>query len=495
MPDNLPSIDLEFLRRRDNWLADVIDFLAGHPGIYLVGGYVRDLLLNRISRDVDFAVEDDPAKLARSVADFVGGNVVVLHPEERIFRVMASLAPESEGYRILDFSPIKGKDMEEDLASRDFTINAIGIAVDELAGGSIALPRGLIDRNGYGWRDIQAGLIRECGNHVFLEDPVRALRAFRFKHLLGFDIEESTLNHLRKYAELIDDAPGERIAVELLELLAEPGSARIFDDMERTGIVGDVFPSLAGLANVEQNAFHHLDAWAHTLLALDELDRLLAQPDLISPHMAAVIHAHMDEPLMGEHRRRAFLRLAALFHDVGKAWTSSIDETGRIHFFNHQRLSGEEVERLSERLRLSNRAEAYLVKTVTRHMDIGFVLSSRVTPRAMRRLLQRLGDETIDIVLLSVADREATLGPLSTEQGRRAYIAFSSALVEERKRDEEIPRLLGGNDLMQEFALAPGPFIGDLLDQVRFAQLEGLLETREDALRFAGDLLGPSGEG
>ncbi len=495
MPDTLTAIDLEHLRQRDAWLAEVLYFLAGQAnGVFLVGGYVRDLLLGRVSRDVDFAVEDDPSQLAHRVAEFVGGNVVVLHPEERIFRVMAAL-PQGDGFRILDFSPIKGMDIEQDLSTRDFTINAIGMALDALAIQHVSLPGGLVDRNGYGWRDLQAGLIRECSKQVFLEDPVRALRAFRFKHVLGFEIEESTLNHLRKYAQLIRESPGERMAAELLEMLAEPGSARIFEDMGEAGLLEPLFPGLAVLAGVEQNAYHHLDAWGHTLLTLDELDRLLAEPELISPGMADTVRAHMDEPIMGEHRRRAFLRLAALFHDVGKASTATRDDAGRIHFFDHQRLSGEEVGRVAERLRLSNRAEGYLVKTVAHHMDIGFVLSGPVTPRAVRRLLQRLGDETIDVVLLSVADREATLGPLSTEQGRRIYAAFSDALLEERRRDVEIPRLLGGVDLMREFELVPGPLIGDLLDQVRFAQLEGLLETREDALHFVRDLLGPSREG
>lgn len=494
MRDILEAIDLAYIRGRDAWLAEVLDFLAGQrDGIYLVGGYVRDLLLNRVSRDADFAVEDDPAKLARSVADFVGGNVVVLHPEERIFRVMASIPPQREGCRILDFSPIKGSDIEQDLAGRDFTINAIGMALEDLAGKQVSLPWGLVDRNGYGWRDIHTGLIRECGNQVFLEDPVRVLRAFRFKHLLGFDIEESTLNHLKKYAELIVASTGERIAAELLEILAEPGAASVFEDMERAGLFDQFFSNLSILKGIEQNAFHHLDVWGHTLLTLEELDRLLAEPELISPGMAPVIRAHMNEPLMGGHRRSAFLRLAALFHDVGKVWTSTRDETGRIHFFDHQRLSGEEMKRMSERLRLSNRAEAYLLKTVTRHMDIGFVLSQPVTPRALSRLLQRLGEETIDIVLLSVADREATLGPLSTEEGRRLYGSFAVALVEKRKREEKTPRLLGGGDLMREFGLAPGPLIGDLLEQIRYAQLEGLLETREEALRFARDVLSPAG--
>ena len=474
-------------------MADVIEFLARKGDrIYLVGGYVRDLLLNRVSRDADFAVEADPASIARGVAGFVGGEVVVLHPEERIFRVMAHLPPERDGFRILDFSPIKGTDIDRDLAGRDFTINAIGVGIDALARERIPLPGGLVDRNGYGWRDIKAGLIRESSDQVFLEDPVRVLRAFRFKRLLGFDIEESTLNHLRKYAELIRGSPGERIAAELLEILEEPGSAGVFEDMGQAGVFDPLFPSLYILKGVEQNAFHHLDVWGHVLMTLDELDCLLAQPELISPCMAGVMRAHMDEPLMGQHRRGTFLRLAALFHDVGKAWTATRDETGRIHFFDHQRLSGGEMKRVAEGLRLSNRAEAYLLKTVTRHMDIGFILSQTVTPRALRRLLQRLGDETIDIVLLSVADRAATLGPLSTEEGRRLFVSFAAGLVEEWRREEKTPRLLGGAELMREFGLKPGPLIGDLLDEIRFAQLEGFLETREEALHFARDVLGAS---
>jgi poly(A) polymerase len=294
---------------------------------------------------------------------------------------------------------------------------------------------------------------------------------------------------MKKYASLLTKAPGERVSVELLETLLFPDTSRIFAELESTGLLQYVFPGLTDTVGLEQNAYHHLDVWSHTLLTLEELDILLADPGRVFPGHAARIAGHMSQTIQDLQPRSSFLRLAALYHDAGKVDTSTTDFSGRIHFYSHQRHSQDAVLDLAERLRLSRKAMDYLAITVGKHMDIGITTPERASERQLRRIVASLGGELVDIVLLSVADRRATRGPLSTPQELQAYIEACGRLLDAYYREKEVAPLIGGRDLIEEFGLPEGPAIGEILKEVRIAQLEGALRGREDALRFAGDLI------
>jgi putative nucleotidyltransferase with HDIG domain len=197
----------------------------------------------------------------------------------------------------------------------------------------------------------------------------------------------------------------------------------------------------------------------------------------------------MRKTLQDLQPRSSFLRLAALYHDAGKASTYSLDETGRIHFYDHQKKSVEAVLRLSERIRFSNKAADYLRRTVGYHMDIGFALSDQASPRTLRKMISRMGGELVDIILLSTADRIATRGPLTTQEGLQRYMDFCDELLREYYREKETAPLVGGKDLMDELFLPQGPLIGEVLQEIRMAQLEGAVKNREEALGFARDLI------
>lgn len=482
------TLELGELRSADPFMGPLLSFLASRRGgeVYLVGGYLRDYFLGMAPADIDFITGGDPRGLAEEAAARLGGKAFLLHEEDGAYRVVAEGG--GNGRRTVDFAPIKGMSVEEDLSYRDFTINAMALDVERLVGGELRLPRDLVDKH-YGWRDLSRGILRECSNESFLMDPVRLVRALRFRHVLGLEYEERTLNHMKKYAPLVTRAPGERVAVELLETLLIPDTAPIFSDLEATGLMQHVFPHLVPLVGLEQNAYHHLDVWSHTLLALEELDRLISDPGALFPGHEEYITERLEEPLQDLYPRKAFLRLASLYHDAGKAETLSRDASGRIHFYAHQKHSHEAAVELVERLRLSRRAGDYVVGVVAGHMDIGLAMADRPTPRQIRRILARLGDELVDVVLLSTADRYATRGPLSTQEKLERYVAFCRKLLDEHRRERETPPLIMGRDLIQELGLEQGPFIGEILKEVRVAQLEGALKSRRDALRFARDLV------
>jgi tRNA nucleotidyltransferase/poly(A) polymerase len=480
------TLSIRTLAAEDPFVGELISFLAGgSEAVFLVGGYLRDYLLGRVSDDVDLVVAGDPSLAAAQAASHFRAKHFLLDAEERIYRLVAEVQGRR---RTVDFSPLRGFSVETDLSMRDFTINAMAVDLSRLAEQeTLSFPRDLIDKH-YGWRDLAAGILRECHKESFLADPVRLVRALRFRRLMGLEFEERTLNHLKKYAPLVSRAPGERIAVELLETLSGAGSKAVFEDMESCGLLEHLFPELAGTLGLEQNAYHHLDVWNHTLATLEELDELMEDPGKIYPEYSGMIVRRLEETLQDCYARRSFLRLAALYHDAGKPLAFSRGEDGRIHFHSHQKYSREAVLSLAERLRLSRRARDYLGSVVGRHMDIGLALKGEFTPRARRRLVHRLGENLVDVVLLSTADRFATRGPLTTLQGLERYVRACRELLNELVREEKTPPLIRGRDLLEELGMEEGPAVGEVLRRVREAQMEGRISRREEALRLAARL-------
>ncbi len=480
------TLSLRELRAEDPLVGELVSLLGGSSEpVFLVGGYLRDYLLGRVADDVDIVVGGDPSRFASLSASRVGGSCFLLDDEERIYRVVLGHGGKR---RTVDFSPLRGFSVETDLSLRDFTINAMAVDLGRLAEReSLHLPGDLLDKH-YGWRDLAAGILRECHKESFLADPVRLLRALRFRHILGLEFEERTLNHLKKYAPLISRAPGERLAVELLETLTVSGSG-VFGEIESCGLLEYLFPELEKTVGLEQNAYHHLDVWNHTLMTLEELDALLEDPRKTYPEHAETMLRRMEETLQDRYPRRSFLRLAALYHDAGKPLTFSRGEDGRIHFHSHQAFSREAVLKLAERLRLSRRAREYLGAVVGGHMDIGLALREGLTPRSRRRLVRRLGENLPDVVLLSTADRFATRGPLTTPEGLERYVRACRELLEEMVREEETPPLIRGRDLIRELGVEEGPLVGEVLRRVREAQMEGRVSRREEALALAERLL------
>ncbi len=478
-------LSYEDIIQTDPFMIEVLEFLSGlvnKQELYLVGGFLRDFMLGSPARDADFVSRRDPGALAAETAARFGGQRFAVKEDPDVHRV--SLRFQDRAYT-LDFSFIKGESLEEDLSSRDFTINAMALDVWSFALQREAiLPRDLVDKH-YGWRDLSRRVLRECSKEAFLSDPVRVLRAMRFCHLLDMEVEERTLNHMKKYASLVARAPGERVAAEVLETLSSPGASAVFDSFQESGILYYVFPALASLAGLPQNHYHHLDAWGHTLLTLDELDGLMERPEERYPRHAVMIREHLRRPLQAGVPRGAELRLAALFHDSGKARTFERDPSGRIHFHGHTEHSVGYAEELGERLRLSRRSRDYLVRVVGSHMRMASSVAGGVTPRGTVRLTRALGEEAVDVVLLSTADRLATRGEASTAEDLQAFLDLGAAILDQCEREEALPPLLNGGDLLDALGLEPGRLVGSLLRGVREAQLEGVVSSREGALQWA----------
>ena len=407
---------------------------AGHEA-FVVGGCVRDAILGRAAHDWDVTTSASPAQVKRLFARVIPtgerhGTVTVLQGgggdgegmavEVTTYRADADFAGAQAG----DAARF-GKTLDEDLARRDFTINAIAL---HPTSGKLVDPHG-------GQADLGRRQVRAVGSAAerFAEDALRVMRALRFSATLGFTVEEETLRAIPGALGRLADVAVERVRDELLKTLGAAAPSTALEAARATGVLGAVLPELLEGVGCAQNRHHRFDVWRHTLTAVDA--------------------THGD----------AVCRLGALLHDVGKPATRAAyeDRPGEFSFHKHELVGAEMAEGITERLKLSHAERKRVVGMVAHHM---FSYEPGQRDASVRRFIQRAGLELIpDLLLLRAGDvvgkgfgedAEARVTPLREAVAR--VLAEKSALS---VKDLEID----GADVMQALALAPGRRVGEVL--------------------------------
>jgi poly(A) polymerase len=471
--------------RAGELLGRVAGFLADEGvSAYLVGGYVRDTLLGRQSADLDIAVAASALELARRGAEVLGGKYVLLDRENGVARVVV---PGNGQRWFCDFSGIRGS-IEEDLALRDFTIDAMAV---ELVG-----ERGEIIDPFAGQRDLKGGLVRAVSPDVFQHDPVRLLRAVRLAAEFDFRVEEETEALLQRSCYLVARAAGERVREELMRLLALARASSQVRYLDRLGLLLAIIPELGPAKGCQQPKEHHWDVFDHTLETVAALERLLREVDgvyeeVVSQAPWSPALARYFDRSMGGFPRRALLKLAALLHDIAKPQTRSFDEKkGKFRFLGHSQEGVDRALEIMGRLRFSKR-EREVVAGIIRHhlrpaqMAYGDDLPSR---RAIYRYFRDTAEVALDTLFLSLADHWATRGPNLDLGAWHDHAQVVEYIIEEREREGATvspPTLIDGHDLIRLFGMEPGPLIGQVLEMVRESQAAGEIGSREEALALA----------
>lgn len=462
---------------------------------YLVGGFVRDMLLGRRTADIDIAVAADALEVARKVAAAMGGRYVLLDAENRIGRVVTF-----EEQWDIDFSTLQGS-IEDDLARRDFTIDAMAVDLSQITFGkdNLVFP-GVIDPFG-GQADLERKTIRAVSASTFTADPVRLLRAVRLAAELNFHIDSETKALLRHDAALIVDVAGERVREELLRLLALPEAGKSLSYIYDLGLLTAIIPELAEGQGVSQPVVHVWDVLEHSLRTVSAVDFLLRQGDweyadsevLAAMPWSARLEEHFRQEVSHGSTRASLLRLAALLHDIGKPETRTIDETGRARFLGHAREGAETVVAIMQRLRFTGKEIKQVELMVLHHLRPTQMSQAELpTRRALYRFFRDTEDAGIDILFLNLADHLATRGPDLEIEGWQEHCRMVEYVLEKRFEEESAvipPKLVDGNDLINVLGLKPGPKIGEILEAVREAQAAGELTTRDEALAYVRTLM------
>lgn len=399
--------------------------------IYIVGGSVRDLILGREIMDWDFTTNAQPQQILEifpsGFYDNKFGTVGLSHPSSAEPYEITTFRKES-GYsdRRHPDKVVWGETLEEDLARRELTINAL--ALHFVQGKPL-----IIDLFG-GQKDLKAKNIRAVGDSYlrFSEDALRMLRAVRFAAQLGFIIEPGTFQGIKDNVPLIKKISAERIREESMKILASPHPADGITLLLSSGLLAEILPELEREYGVAQARHHRHDVWTHSLLSLK--------------------FCPSTEPLV---------RFATLLHDVGKPVAARPDPKVGITFYNHEILGASIVRNIANRLKFSRKDRELLVKLVRWHQ---FTCDERQTDAALRRFIKNVGKENLERMLaLRVGDR---LGGGATETSWRLE-KFKKRLAEVQKQPFAVKDLkANGNDVMRLLKINPGPLVGRVLDQL-----------------------------
>ncbi len=433
--------------------------------IYLVGGYVRDLILGRPRSDIDFTVVGDSIEFAKVVADSFNSKIVA-YP--RFFTAMVPIGKnkiEFVGTR-KEFYPARSRkpivtigSLEDDLKRRDFTINAMAISVNQEDFGK------LVDIFG-GYQDIQKKIIRTPIDPkvTFEEDPLRMLRAIRFATQLQFQIEEETLSAISEMKDSISIVSQERITDELLKIIASPKPSIGFKLLHSTGLLKLIFPKLdqtAGIETKEENGiiYQHKDVFLHSLRVLDKV-------------------AEVSDNL--------WLRFATLIHDIGKPKTKKFVAGIGWTFHGHEDVGAKMVQGIFRDLRLPLDKVDYVERLVRLHQRPMALVDDGVTDSAIRRLAAYAGDSLEDLFTLCRCDITTNNPQLSSKYLDNYNKVWNKVLeVQEKDKLREFQSPIRGEEIMEIFGFQPSPEVGIIKTAIEEAILDGIIpNSYEEAKKF-----------
>jgi poly(A) polymerase len=381
---------------------------------------------------------------------------------------------------------MRGRSIEEDLRKRDFTINALALDLEEPILSEVIDPY-------KGKEDIKRKIIRVVSEEALTDDPLRLLRSIRFRALLNFEIEEKTRKLIMQKATLLKKASGERIREELFGILALEESHRFIRELDELKLLTQIIPEIEALRRTDQEGFHHLDVWKHSLETLKHTEELPKNLKRLFPKFYKKINKHLGEEVANKQPRIILLKLATLLHDLGKPQTQTVTPEGRMRFIGHEEKGVEMAEEIGKRLRLSRKAIETVKREILHHMRPGNLSGvPKLTNRAIFRFFRDCKEEGIETLLLSYGDRLAAQGPLATPRMIKRHREVVEEMVEDYYEEKSIVkprRLIDGNEIMERFKLSPGPKIGKILEALSEAQAEGKVKTKNQAFKFVEGIL------
>ena len=476
---------IKFSLKDKNILKPIYAFAkARKVKLYLVGGILRDMLLDREKQnpDFDFCLKSGSINFARLLAKKIRCGFVVLDKQHGACRLVKRI--NNINYTF-DFTDFRGSDLKHDLLHRDFTINTLALELGKVfEGGDL---RGALIDPLNATQDLKNSNLKVTHKKSFSEDPLRILRCFSLACIFGFRIDKQTLKLAGLERNKLAGVSFERIREELFKIFAEPCAYDSIVMLDKLRILKVIFPEIEKMRNVDGGPYHHLKVLEHSLETVKQLEGLIQELSRKSE-----IQAYLNLIVSSERTRASLMKLAALLHDIGKPASRRVED-GKVKFHGHERIGLEMTENIARRLKLSNDEISALRRIVMWHLRPGYLADSKlVTKRAAFRFFRDTREEAVSVLLLSIADQRATRGRLTTAASRAHHERIVFGLIKEYFRKLTIKpkvRLVNGDILMKKFKLQPSELIGKILSEVEELQAIGKVKTKQEALKAADKII------
>lgn len=425
---------------------------------YVVGGFIRNLLINKKNKDIDIVVVGDGLAFADAVSEALRAFPVVKFKEFGTAMIplddidLEIVSARKEVYKEDSRNPkVKFTNLDEDLMRRDFTINTMAIAINRDNFGEFIDPfKGMADLK-------DSRIITPLDpKDTFFEDPLRMLRAIRFATQLGFEIDNNTFSAIQTYAERIEIISKERIRDEFLKILMSPKPSYGLNLLYQSGLMKILFPEILALRGVDdQEGYRHKDVYLHTLKVLDNVSELSDSQTL---------------------------RIAALYHDIAKPKTKRFIQNIGWTFHGHEDLGARMFEKFGRDLRLSVKEIKTVEKLIRLHLRPIAVANEEVTDSAVRRLIVDAGDDLDALLTLCRADiTSKNRERVKKYLGNFELVEQRISEVEEKDALRAFQSPFDGREIMQLFGLEPGPAVGKIKHHIEEAILEGEIENTHEA--------------
>ena len=467
--------------------------------IFLVGGAIRNTILEKQVQDIDFVVQKNAIQLARNIADRFNGDFYVLDNKRGTARALIF----SRGKKLkIDFTLFNGNSIDEDLKKRDFTINAMAM--------KIPLSSEVIDPLN-GRLDLKNSILRPCSQNSFKDDPVRTLRAIRFTNEYNLFLGQDDVELIKSASHNLDAISNERKRDEIINILERTNAKKSITQMLEFGIIEKVFPEVAKLYQVKLPTPHVHDAWMHTLQVVNYSQQLMAlleskmNPKKLHPRIKQAMDVltrykekiinYMNNPINIDRSLYSLFILAGIYHDTGKGVVSLVVKEHQKRYPKHAKIGSELIVHRAKIMGFSNDEVEFLSKIVRFHMKPSQEEFTDINKKDIHihRFYKKTGSAGILVGFLHLADVLAAYeDTITDERWNRAITSvnniFDAYFFHYDKVINPI-KIINGDDILRKFDLQPGKKIGDLLKKVSEAQVNKKISTKEEAIIYLRRLL------
>ena len=432
---------------------------------------------------MDLSVNKDVEKFAKKVAKTLNAKIVILDDTSKIYRIIL----KAGDVKNIDISLFDGKSIEEDLRNRDFTVNAMAFKVGDFGD----FRNNIVFADNKCMQDLKSKTINIFSKNVFKKDSLRMLRAFRFASELNFKISDETLKQIKTDSDLINKSAAERVKNEFFRILSSRESSKYLRIMDDCGLLAAMFPEVSKMKKASKKYYYHPQGlFQHSFETMEAVENILNNLKKYFPDNYKELEAHFSN---GENyseyiTKGNLLKFAALFHDSAKPETAK-KEGGKVRFFGHEEQGARKIEEIAQSLKMSKKDVANAKFLIENHMRPSTLTKNNiVTNKAALKFFRDIGDNTPDLLILSMADWHSykKLKIFSHKELKAQENSVRGLISQyyEIKNAKPLPKLIDGNIIMKEFKLKPGPWLGDLLNYVIEAQQEGKISDKKSALKL-----------